>query len=33
VKRLPAAALHADVLHTLLLADSSIEVQSRRNTI
>ena len=31
VKRLPAAALHADVLHTLLLADSSIEVQSRRN--
>jgi hypothetical protein len=32
VKRLPAAALHTDVLHTLLLADSSIEVQSRRNT-
>ena len=28
LKRLPAAALHTHVLHTLLLADSLIEVQS-----
>ena len=28
VKRLPAAALHSDTLHTLLLADSLIEVMS-----
>jgi hypothetical protein len=32
VKRLPAAALHVDVLHTLLLADSLIEVSSACHT-